>query len=84
VRYIREEIVRSAVERIKALALEFKKLNIRSVHTYECLTKDLDLRTLESQLWEAKQQAAIVQVQLKLLSSIERMKSAQEQCMVQQ
>ena len=70
----REETTQSAVERIKALALECTKLNSRSAHTYEHLAEDPELRTLESQLQEAKQQTAIVQAQLKLLSPIKRMK----------
>jgi phage shock protein A len=42
------------------------------------------LKALESQLQEAKQQAEIVQVQLKPLSAVERMKRSQEQCTAQQ
>jgi monomeric isocitrate dehydrogenase len=48
VRDQREETVRSAVERIKALALECKQLSSRSAQTYERLAKDPELRTLES------------------------------------
>jgi hypothetical protein len=84
VRDQREETARSAVERIKALALECKKLSSRSAQTYEHLAEDPELRTLESQLQEAKQQATTVQAQLKLLSPVERMKRSQEQCTVQQ
>jgi hypothetical protein len=84
VRDLREETVRSTVERIKALALECKQLNSRSAQTYEHLAEDPEIRTLESQLQEEKQQATIVQAQLKLLSLVERMKRGQEQCMVQQ
>jgi hypothetical protein len=84
VRDQREETARSAVERIKALALECKQLSSRSVQTYERLAEDPELRTLESQLQEAKQQAATVQAQLKPLSVVERMKRSQEQCTVQQ
>ena len=40
VRDQREATARSAVERIKALAMEFKKLIDRSAHTYEKLTKN--------------------------------------------
>jgi hypothetical protein len=62
----REEIARSAVERIKALALECKKLSDRSAQTYEHLAEDPELRTLEAQLQEVKKQASTVQAQLKL------------------
>jgi hypothetical protein len=55
VRDQREETARSTVERIKALALECKKLSSRSAQTYERLAEDPELRTLESQLQEAKQ-----------------------------
>jgi uncharacterized protein YdcH (DUF465 family) len=54
VRDIREETVRRKDERIKTLALECKQLSSRSVHTYECLAEDPELRTLESQLQEEK------------------------------
>lgn len=84
VRDQREETTRSAVERIKALALECKQLSSRSAHTYERLAEDLELRTLESQLQEAKQQATTVQAQLKPLSAVERMKRSQEQRTIQQ
>jgi len=57
----REEIARSIVERIKALALEWKQLSSWSVQTYECLIKDHELGILESQLQEEKKKEAIVQ-----------------------
>jgi uncharacterized protein YoxC len=44
----REETARSAVERIRALASECKKLSDRSAQTYEHLAEDPDLRTLEA------------------------------------
>jgi hypothetical protein len=78
VRDQREEIAWSAIQKIKSLALECKHLNSRSAHTYECLAEDLELRTLESELQEAKQQATSVQAQLKPLSMVERMKRSQE------
>jgi chromosome segregation ATPase len=84
VRDQREETAQSVVERIKALALECKKLSSRSAQTYERLAEDPELRTLESQLQEAKQQATTVQAQLKPLSAVERMKRSQEQCTIQQ
>jgi hypothetical protein len=46
----REETARSAIERIKVLASECKKLSNQSVQTYECLAEDPELRTLEAQL----------------------------------
>jgi hypothetical protein len=57
VRDQREETARSAVERIRALATECKKLSDRSAQTYESLAEDPELRRLEAQLQEAKQQA---------------------------
>jgi hypothetical protein len=84
VRDQREATAWSAVERIKALAMECKQLSSRSAQTYERLTEDPELKTLESQLQEEKQQATTVQAQLKLLSAVERMKISQEQCMAQQ
>jgi hypothetical protein len=78
VRDQREETARSAVGRIKALALECKQLNNQSVKTYERLVEDPKIRILESQLQEAKQQVATVQAQLKLLSVVEKMKRSQE------
>jgi hypothetical protein len=69
VRDQREETTRSAVERIRALASECKKLSDRSAQTYEHLAEDLELRILEAQLQEVKQQASTMQVQLKLLTA---------------
>jgi hypothetical protein len=51
---------------------------------YGRLTENPELKTLESQLQEAKYQAEIIQAQLKPLSAIERMKRSQEQCTSQQ
>jgi hypothetical protein len=50
----REYVARSAVERIRALTSECKKLSDRSALTYECLVEDPELRKLEAQLQEAK------------------------------
>ena len=47
--------------------MECKQLSSRSAQNYERLTKDPELKMLESQLQEAKKQTKIVQVQLKLL-----------------
>jgi hypothetical protein len=58
--------------------MECKQLSDRSAQTYEKLTEDPELKALESQLQEAKQQAETVQAQLKPLSAIERMKRSQE------
>jgi hypothetical protein len=50
VRDQREETARSVVERIKALAMECKKLTDHSAQTYEQLTENPELKALESQL----------------------------------
>jgi chromosome segregation ATPase len=84
VRDQREATARSTVERIKALAMECKQLSDRSAQTYEKLTENPELKALESQLQEAKQQAETIQAQLKPLSVVERMKRSQEQCTAQQ
>jgi hypothetical protein len=78
VRDQREATARSAVERLKALTLECKKLTDHSAQTYEKLTENLELKALESQLQEVKYQAEKMQAQLKLLSAVERMKRSQE------
>jgi hypothetical protein len=57
VRDQREATARSTVERIKSLAMECKKLTDHSAQTYEQLTKNPELKALESQLQEAKYQA---------------------------
>jgi predicted nucleic acid-binding Zn-ribbon protein len=80
----REATARSTVERIKALAMECKKLTDRSAQTYEKLTENPELKALESQLQEAKYQAETIQAQLKPLSVVERMKRSQEQRTAQQ
>jgi hypothetical protein len=48
VRDQREAIARSVVERIKALAMECKQLIDRSAQTYERLTKNPELKAMES------------------------------------
>jgi FtsZ-binding cell division protein ZapB len=55
VRDQREATAQSAVERIKALAMECKKLSNRSAQTYEKLTENPELQALESQLQESKE-----------------------------
>jgi hypothetical protein len=52
VRDQREATTQSTVERIKALALECKQNSSRSSQTYERLTEDPELKTLESHLQE--------------------------------
>jgi chromosome segregation ATPase len=84
VRDQREATARSAVERIKSLAMECKKLTDHSAQTYEKLTENPELKALESQLQEAKYQAETIQAQLKPLSAVERMKRSQEQRTAQQ
>jgi hypothetical protein len=82
VRDQREEASRNTVERIRALALECKKLSDRNAHTYEHLAEDLELRKLEAELHEVKQYVSIVQAQMKLLIVVEKMKRSQEKCTV--
>jgi hypothetical protein len=52
-----EETAKKKILRIRALASECKKMSNRSTQTYECLTKDPEMRKLEAQLQEAHQQA---------------------------
>jgi hypothetical protein len=78
VRDKREYTARSIVERMRALALECKQLSSRSAQTYEWLTEDYELKALESQLQEEKQQETIVHAQLNPLLEVERMKRYQE------
>jgi hypothetical protein len=54
------------------------------VQTYGHLAEYPELRTLEAQLQEAKQQASTLQAQMKLLTVVEKMKRSQEQRVVQQ
>jgi hypothetical protein len=54
--------------------MECKKLSDHSAQSYEKLTEDPELKALESQLQEEKKQVETIQVQLKPLSAIERMK----------
>jgi transcriptional/translational regulatory protein YebC/TACO1 len=64
--------------------MECKKLTDHSAQTYEQLTENPELKALESQLQEAKYQADTIQVHLKPLSVVERMKHSQEQRIAQQ
>jgi hypothetical protein len=80
----REITAHSAVDRLKSLALECKQLSSRSAQTYENLTENPELYKLESQLQEVKYEAEKLQMQLKALSPIERMKRSHEQRMTQQ
>jgi DNA repair exonuclease SbcCD ATPase subunit len=75
---------RSTVERIKALTEECKQLSSRSAQIHENLSENPELHKLESQLQEAKYQAEKLQVQLKALPTIEKMKRSHEQRVVQQ
>jgi hypothetical protein len=54
IRYLREATARSVVGRLKTFALECKQLRTRSAQTYENLTENPQLQTLEAQLQEAK------------------------------
>jgi hypothetical protein len=62
VRDQREETAQITVERIKALTMECKKLSDHSAQTYEQLIENPELKALESQLQEVKQQAETMQV----------------------
>jgi cell division protein FtsL len=84
IKYLREATSRSAVGKIKDLSLECKKLSSRSTQMYKNLTENPELQTLESQLQEAKQHTYMLQVQLKALSPVERMKMFHEKCTAQQ
>jgi ERCC4-related helicase len=70
----REEAAKSVVGRIRALTSECKQMSDRSMQTYECLTEDPELRKLEAQLQKAQQHTLSVEVQMKLLTMVERMK----------
>ena len=48
IRYLREATARSTVNRLKTLALEYRKLITRSAQTYETLAKNPELQTLEA------------------------------------
>jgi hypothetical protein len=54
IRDLREATARSAVGRLKTFSLECKQLSTRSTQTYETLTENPELQTLEAQLQEAK------------------------------
>jgi transcriptional/translational regulatory protein YebC/TACO1 len=74
----------STVERITALTEECKQLSSRSAQIHENLSENPELHKLESHLQEAKYQAKKLQVQLKALSTIEKMKRSHEQRVMQQ
>jgi hypothetical protein len=80
----REVTAHSAVEILMALSMECKQLSNRTTQTYEKLTEYPKLQALELQLQEVKQHAETLQLQLKALSSIERMKRYQEKHTTQQ
>jgi hypothetical protein len=44
----------------------------------------MELRKMEAQLQEVKQQASTAQAQMNMLTAVEKMKRSQEQCGVQQ
>jgi hypothetical protein len=79
VRDQREATAHNTVDRLKSLALDFKKLSNQSTQTYENLTENPELQALESQLQEVKQHANTLQAQLKALSAIDIMKRSHEQ-----
>jgi hypothetical protein len=84
VRDEREETSQSAVEKIKDISIGCKKLSGHSDQMYEKLTKNPELKALESQLQEAKYQAETIQSKLMPLSAMERMKRSQEKCTIEQ
>jgi hypothetical protein len=84
IRDLREATARSEVGRLKTFALECKQLSARSVQTYETLTENQELKTLEAQLQEAKQHADTLQMHIKTLTPVERMKRFAEQHTAQQ
>jgi hypothetical protein len=59
-------------------------LKDRSVQDYELLIEDPEMKKMESQLQESQHQAFIMQAQMKLLTTIEKMKISQEQRAFQQ
>jgi hypothetical protein len=56
-----KRLLEGTIERIKGLTMECKQLSDHSAQTYEQLTEDPELKALESQLQEVKQQAETVQ-----------------------
>jgi hypothetical protein len=84
IRDLREATACNTVGRLKALELGCKQITSKSTHTYYTLTKNLEFQALESQLQEAKQHAYMLQVQLKALSPVKRMKRLPEKCTAQQ
>jgi hypothetical protein len=79
----REVNAQSIVERIKSLIEECKKLSGRSAQLNFNLSENPELHKLESQLQEEKYQAEKLQVQLKALLTIEKMKMSNEHHIVQ-
>ena len=62
VRDQREANVRSTVDRLKDLSLEWKQLSNHNAQTYENLTENQELQALELYLKEAKQHTDTLQV----------------------
>ena len=84
IRDLREATARSIVDRLKTLASECRKLSTRSTQTYETLIENPELQTLEAQLHEEKQHVDMLQVQLKSVTPVERMKRFAKQCTTQE
>jgi hypothetical protein len=84
IRDLREATARSAVDRLKNLDSKCRKLRTRSAQTYETLTENPELHTLEAKLHEAKQHADVLQAQLKSVTQFEIMKRFAEQRTTQQ
>jgi chaperonin GroEL (HSP60 family) len=83
VRDLKEATTHNKINRLKDLALECNKMSDQSAQTYENLTEKLELQVLESRLQEAKQHVDTVQVQLKALSVVDKMKRSHKQCTTQ-
>jgi hypothetical protein len=84
IRYLREATARSVVGQLIFFSLECKKLRARSAQTYETIVENPKLQTLEAQLQEEKKHADTLQVQIKTLTPVERMKRFIEQRTTQQ
>jgi cell division protein FtsL len=64
--------------------MECNQLSARSAQTYENLTENPELQTLEAQLQEEKKHADTLQAQIKTMTLVKRMKRFAEQCTTQQ
>ena len=74
IRDLREATSHSAVGELKTFALECKQPSTRSAQRYENLIENPKLQALEVQLQEERKHTDMLQVQLKALTPVERMK----------